>query len=613
MARCPSPGRSTCGDSGRCCGRRSSGRCSSTRQRATAPQWDLGWIRSWSNLARDREPSRSAGLDSDDFPRFSPRRSPSRCCITCGWSTSPRPRRGTPGSSRPTTSVSGSPDRASHVDLTAISAALAAGPALGLPGRPAALPALPAHGDAARRAAAGPPLNSVPSWKSRRPAADTIPRRCASSTCARFVADQRHRGARIAVPGGDAPGRHAIHGDRHHPVASCSTASANCCAMPWIPAPPTSRPGPGVHRRDARTAGRTPAGQRAALPRRSRASTSQRGQAWPTSLRTTIPRTGGCATSGRPSSSTGRRVGEVAQAAAGTASADTAGCRCSGTTRPRSATTMRRSASPNGSTTCSPHGSARPWTASPPDTATAHRRRARDHGVVPEQGPQRRQDARVTVLPVVPRPVQALGRRPRSRPLRRPPGPAHPGHEPAAPRRDPDPHPPLPGPGLRADGGALRHLSHSDLENVLQHVWVAGPGTASPGELLAGEAAPLTREQAPGPGRRPVPAQHPGRGRVCTFQPVVDGGACPWNLDCHNCDKFVLSGADLLYWRRKREQWRMLADNRHLHHDVIKHFSVSFQAATRPSAPCFPPETFLRYRPAAGFDTRRDLPGNWAR
>lgn len=41
---------------------------------------------------------------------------------------------------------------------------------------------------------------------------------------------------------------------------------------------------------------------------------------------------------------------------------------------------------------------------------------------------------------------------------------------------------------------------------------------------------------------------------------VVDGGACPWNLDCHNCDKFVLSGADLLYWQRKREQWRLLAE-----------------------------------------------------
>src|SRR5712691_9898036 len=40
------------------------------------------------------------------------------------------------------------------------------------------------------------------------------------------------------------------------------------------------------------------------------------------------------------------------------------------------------------------------------------------------------------------------------------------------------------------------NLSHSDLEDILQQVWVAGPGTASPGELLAGEAAPLSREQA---------------------------------------------------------------------------------------------------------------------
>ena len=105
------------------------------------------------------------------------------------------------------------------------------------------------------------------------------------------------------------------------------------------------------------------------------------------------------------------------------------------------------------------------------------------------------------------------------------------------------------------------HLSHSDLENVLQHVWVAGPGTASPGELLAGDAASvLTRQQAQALAidlsRRSTPAE----GGFCTFQPVVDGGSCPWNLDCHNCDKFVLSGADLLYWRRKREQWRLLAE-----------------------------------------------------
>ncbi|MGZ6870263.1 MAG: tyrosine-type recombinase/integrase, partial [Frankiaceae bacterium] len=104
------------------------------------------------------------------------------------------------------------------------------------------------------------------------------------------------------------------------------------------------------------------------------------------------------------------------------------------------------------------------------------------------------------------------------------------------------------------------HLAQSDLEDVLQQVWVAGPGSARPGELLTGTGDPLTREQAQALAidlsRRSTPAE----GGFCTFQPVVDGGACPWNLDCGNCDKFVLSGADLLYWRRKREQWRLLAE-----------------------------------------------------
>ncbi|MEC4019304.1 hypothetical protein [Streptomyces sp. H27-D2] len=104
------------------------------------------------------------------------------------------------------------------------------------------------------------------------------------------------------------------------------------------------------------------------------------------------------------------------------------------------------------------------------------------------------------------------------------------------------------------------HLTQSDLDNVLQHVWVAGPGTANPGEPLTSDTTPLTREQAQALAidlsRRSTPAE----GGFCTFQPVVDGGACPFNLDCHNCDKFVLSGADLLYWRRKREQWRLLAE-----------------------------------------------------
>ena len=153
-----------------------------------------------------------------------------------------------------------------------------------------------------------------------------------------------------------------------------------------------------------------------------------------------------------------------------------------------------------------------------------------------------------------------LGGRHGPRPFRPAPGPAHPGHQPA-PHGATLTH-------IRRYLGQVSdrmaehyvHLSHSDLEDVLQHVWVAGPGTANPGELLAGTAAPLSREQAQALAidlsRRSTPAE----GGFCTFQPVVDGGACPWNLDCHSCDKFVLSGADLLYWRRKREQWRLLAE-----------------------------------------------------
>ena len=103
-------------------------------------------------------------------------------------------------------------------------------------------------------------------------------------------------------------------------------------------------------------------------------------------------------------------------------------------------------------------------------------------------------------------------------------------------------------------------VAHSDLEDILLAVWVAGPGSAMPGELLSGGLAPMSREEALALAldlsRRSTPAD----GGFCTFQPVVDGGACPWNLDCHNCDKFVLSGADLLYWRRKQEQWRTIAE-----------------------------------------------------
>ncbi|MGW4595355.1 tyrosine-type recombinase/integrase [Streptomyces sp. NPDC004457] len=104
-------------------------------------------------------------------------------------------------------------------------------------------------------------------------------------------------------------------------------------------------------------------------------------------------------------------------------------------------------------------------------------------------------------------------------------------------------------------------ITNSDLEDVLNTVWVAGPGAPNPGELLSGDTTPLDRETALALAldlsRRSTPAD----GGFCTYQPVVDGGSCPWKLDCENCDNFVLSGADLLYWRRKAEQWRSIAEN----------------------------------------------------
>ncbi|MEU4828807.1 tyrosine-type recombinase/integrase [Actinomadura sp. NPDC023710] len=100
----------------------------------------------------------------------------------------------------------------------------------------------------------------------------------------------------------------------------------------------------------------------------------------------------------------------------------------------------------------------------------------------------------------------------------------------------------------------------SEIEDILQHIWVAGPGTPQPGTVLSTGVTPLAREEATALALDLARHSTPAEGGFCTYQPVVDGGACPWKLNCHNCDKFVLSGADLLYWRRKREQWASIAE-----------------------------------------------------
>lgn len=99
----------------------------------------------------------------------------------------------------------------------------------------------------------------------------------------------------------------------------------------------------------------------------------------------------------------------------------------------------------------------------------------------------------------------------------------------------------------------------SEIEDVLQHVWVAGPGALNPGELLS-SATSMNRPQAEALALDLSRRSTPTEGGFCTFQPVVNGSACPWKLNCERCDKFVMSGADLLYWQRKREQWRSIAE-----------------------------------------------------
>nr|WSX47549.1 site-specific integrase [Streptomyces sp. NBC_00974]WSX54307.1 site-specific integrase [Streptomyces sp. NBC_00974] len=103
-------------------------------------------------------------------------------------------------------------------------------------------------------------------------------------------------------------------------------------------------------------------------------------------------------------------------------------------------------------------------------------------------------------------------------------------------------------------------VASSEIDDVLQHVWVTGPGAPNPGELISGTNEPMSRAQAQALAVDLSRSSTPAEGGLCTFQPVVNGDACPWNLDCHNCKEFVLSGADLLYWRRKREQWMSIAE-----------------------------------------------------
>jgi hypothetical protein len=50
-------------------------------------------------------------------------------------------------------------------------------------------------------------------------------------------------------------------------------------------------------------------------------------------------------------------------------------------------------------------------------------------------------------------------------------------------------------------------------------------------------------------------------GGFCTFQPVVDGGACPWKLDCGNCDARAAIAAALAEAGERRVQMAAAQDD----------------------------------------------------
>lgn len=109
--------------------------------------------------------------------------------------------------------------------------------------------------------------------------------------------------------------------------------------------------------------------------------------------------------------------------------------------------------------------------------------------------------------------------------------------------------------------GALAHYARYSDETLVRHlhrVWTAGPGMDEPGKVLM---TPAIAEKLGSPKALTeridltvVPVEH----GLCRYGPVVGGANCPRDKNCSNgkegpCPHFVLTGADLTYWERKRD------------------------------------------------------------
>ena len=100
-------------------------------------------------------------------------------------------------------------------------------------------------------------------------------------------------------------------------------------------------------------------------------------------------------------------------------------------------------------------------------------------------------------------------------------------------------------------------IAGTQVEPYLQQVWVKGPGSTAPGEVVllptaddTSTAARLLIDLAV------VPVEH----GLCTFKPVAGGATCPFGRACHACEHFVLTGADYSYWKRQEQRQAALAE-----------------------------------------------------
>jgi hypothetical protein len=77
-------------------------------------------------------------------------------------------------------------------------------------------------------------------------------------------------------------------------------------------------------------------------------------------------------------------------------------------------------------------------------------------------------------------------------------------------------------------------VATSEIEDILKHIWAAAPGAPRPSEPLSNGVTRMNRQQAEA---LVIDLSRPSTPTgFCTFQPVIDGNACPSkNLSCHTC------------------------------------------------------------------------------